>query len=314
LFDLHWIVAENPSRYGTVNFLFDSPAASSMHPILFEGFARTESNGKHGKVRPLWLGKQLFCSLGLDDKEPAHISRALDIVAMTLGLNRQDIRKASALGNDVARAWQPIMHPIKDRGEIFRRGTVSPAVIVVSSGTCDGGPAAAWLPELLGSEKNTIAFSGYCSPASIGGQLLSLKEVPVRERTRCSGHLCWPAGKTFAKSDIKATIEVLSGYSAHADQAGLLEWLFKRYPTDLKLAGRTVFIQHGIDSQRRALSDATKQRAGEVGIPISVIQPSCPDEWFDLDRGGEVLGKEQRRRQLTNEFERIRRELEEMGI
>lgn len=312
LFDLHWIVAENPGKYGVVDFLFDSPAASSMHPILLEGLARTESNGKHGKVRPLWLGKQLFRWLGLDDKEPPHISRVLEIVRMTLGLNYQGTAKTSELGNSVARAWQPIMRPIKDRRETFRGGIPNPAVIVVSSGACDGGPAAAWLPQLLGSANNIIALSGYCSPASIGGQLISLKDVPVHERARCSGDLYWSAGNTFAKSDIRANIEMLSGYSAHADQAGLLEWLFKPYQNGLRLAGRTVFIQHGTDSQRGALRDAAMRRAREVEMPISIIQPDCPDKWFNLDRGEVALGREERRRQLMNERERIERELEEV--
>lgn len=178
--------------------------------------------------------------------------------------------------------------------------------------SCDGGPAAAWLPKLLGSEIHTIALSGYCSLASIGGQLISLKDVPIRERARLSGNLSWSSDNTFAKSNIKATIETLSGYSAHADQAGLLEWIFKPYQNDLKLAGNTVFIQHGSDSQRSALADAATQRARDVGKEIPIILPDCPDKWFDLDHGGLALGKEQRRRQLIKEFERIRRELEEV--
>ena len=312
LFDLHWIVAENPVKYEAVNFVFDSPAASKMHPIILEGLSRSQSNGKHGKVRPLWLGKQLFRCFGLDDKEPAHIRRALEIVAVTLGLDRQDGEGASALGNEMARAWKPIMRPVKNRGEFFKNGVLTPSVVVVSSGSCDGGPASVWLPKLLGSEANTVALSGYCSPTSIGGQLIDLKDVSIRERSRCSDVLQWSAENTFAMSEIRAKVEVLSGYSAHADQTGLLDWLFKRYPNELKLAGRTVFIQHGTDNQRRALRAAAMQRAHELEVPVSVISPDCPNQWFDLDRGALAIGKEQRRRQLTEEFDRIRRELEEV--
>lgn len=312
LFDLHWIVAENPAKYEAVNFLFDSPAASKMHPILFEGLSRSQSNGKHGKVRPLWLGKQFLRWLGLDDKEPAHIRRALDIVAMTLGLVHLREVEVSELGNEVARDWKPIMHKVKDRFALFENGVPSPSVIVVSSGSCDGGPASAWLPKLLGSAHNTIALSGYCSPISIGGELIDLKDVSIRERARCSGALKWSAENTFAKSEIRANVEFLTGYSAHADQQGLLDWLFKRYPSDLKLAANTVFIQHGSDNQRRALCDAAMQRAQESGRHVSIIIPDCPMQWFDLDRGALSVGKEEKRRQLMDKLERLRLELEEV--
>lgn len=314
LFDLHWIVAENPAKFETVNFLFDSPAASRMHPIILKGLSRSETNGRHGKVRPLWLGKQLFRWLELDDKDPAHIRRALEIISATLGCNYKKDAGISGLGNEVAQAWTPIMRSVENRSEMLKHGTDGPSVVVVSSGACDGGPASFWLPRLLGSEANTVALTGYCSPSSIGGQLIDLQNVPIPDLARCSGELEWSAKNSFAKSDVRASVEILTGYSAHADQTALLNWLFKPYPNELKVAGHTVFIQHGTDNNRRALKDRAIQRAQDSGKRVSVISPDCPLQWFDLDRGGQAIDKEQKRRQLLDDHERIRRELEALEV
>ena len=50
----------------------------------------------------------------------------------------------------------------------------------------------------------------------------------------------------------------------------------------------------------------------ESGRPISLVSPDSPTQWFDLDRGALSIGKEEKRRQLEEEHERIRREMEEL--
>jgi len=314
LFDLHWLVAENPDRYASVSYLLDSPLAVRMHPVILDGLSRTESNGGHGKVRSLWMGKQLFRSLGLDDKDQDHVQRGIQIATMTLGLAKSPSNNDAALGNDVARAWRPIMRTVTSCRE---RGVQNPpiaTVVVLSSGTCDGGAAAAWLPKLLGSENTTVALTGYCSPSTIGGKLLRVKDTPLHERVRLTEKLEWSDENTFPMSGIRAQVTALTGYSAHADQEGLLDWLFKYHESQWKLAGRTVFVQHGANFQREALESAAMAKAESIGKAISLIRPDSPDCWFDLDRGGEAVAHEEKRRRLLQERHRIERELEEAGV
>ena len=58
---------------------------------------------------------------------------------------------------------------------------------------------------------------------------------------------------------IKAGVRVLSGYSAHADQAGLLEWVEKmdKKPSLIKLV-------HGESRARRVLSEILEGRGFQV--------------------------------------------------
>jgi hypothetical protein len=70
-------------------------------------------------------------------------------------------------------------------------------------------------------------------------------KMPPPERTRDTESLVSVNGITFPISRIKANIAQLRGYSAHADQTGLLDWLFwKNKQGPLQVTGRTIFIQH----------------------------------------------------------------------
>ena len=312
LFDLHWIVAEDPERYGQVAFHLDYPSARRMHPVMYEAFVRTETNGANGKVRPLWLGKQSFRWLGLDDKDPAHIDRMFDILAMTLDIKRTMNPESANFGNRVAQSWQRILTPIDDRKALMEQGRGA-RVVVTGSGSCEGGPARAWLPHLLRQESTVVGMLGYAPPTAIAGQLLALRKTPNSERARHTGYLEWSPEERVAVRDIKAEIVQIGGYSAHADQVGLLDWLVREFRGEWAATGRKVFIQHGNDDQRRALDAALQRRAAERGVAVASVLPDSDEQWFDLDAnglpdvdGGEGARIEMQIRRLQEELARVR--------
>lgn len=307
LFDLHWIVASDPQRYQDLHFVLDAPNAQRMHAPLLAALARTETNGAKGKVRPLWLGKQLFRWLGLDDKDPRQVARLLDIAAMTLGLEPSGA--PDDVGNAVARNWRPLMRRVSGRKQMLLQGLPRPCVLVTGSGSCDGGPAAAWLPRLLGSEATTVALSGHCAASSVGGQLYALRETPPAERARHSGALAWPDGASLAVAAIRARIERVPGYSAHADQAGLLDWLFWEFRDAWHASAPTIFVQHGEDGARQGLVQAIAGRADQLGKTVTTIAPASSEQWFDLDAGGAAIAADVRRAALLSEMRRLQREL-----
>jgi metallo-beta-lactamase family protein len=309
LFDLHWIVAEDPQRYAGVAFHLDAPSAQKMNTVLLEAAHRTENNGRKGKVRHLWLGKQMFRWFGLDDADPAHVKIVLDICRMTLSAKAGSVRKETPHGNALARAWRPIFRVIENRKQFAPEKSKCASVFVVSSGSCDGGPAAWWLPKLLSSADNTIALAGYCSASTVGGQLISLAQASVGERRRLTGSVTWPDGAKLPMAHVEAEIFGLSGYSAHADQSGLLDWIFEVREDLRPIAGRIVFIQHGGDTQRQQLAKAIKTRANEEGTAVEPISPGDPDVWFDLDRSACEISEEVRLRELEDEIARLTLEL-----
>lgn len=300
LFDLHWIVAENPERYGALPVYLDSPTARKIHRVMLEALARTESNGRNGKVRPLWLGKQMFRWFGLDDRHVEHVQRVMDICHVTLGHDPGSPASEGSLGNALAQGWRPIVQAPADREEIYGSIGKGPAILVVSSGTGDGGPAAYWLPKLLGRDNTIVALAGFCSPATIGGQLLAMAHLAPGERERLSETLSWPPNVSIAQREVRARITMLAGYSAHADQAGLLAWVF-----DCRgRAADQVFIQHGTDTNRAALRAAIEAHPGADGGRVKGMLPDA-DAVFDLDDGGRAIQPEEDLDDLEREIARL---------
>lgn len=287
MFDLSYLVAAHPEQYGQIEYLLDSPTASKISKITLEMLSETvEANGD-GKIRPMWLGKQLLRDLGLKTNCRQDFDAALQICQMTLGGEAYGGDR-NALGNQIAQQWRPIFSTVTDREQIL--DAPGPRVILMGSGTCDGGPAATWLPRLLSSPENTVALSGYCSPKTVGGSLLQLGGLRDADRELHTTEVTWRDhdGSTLHSlqaRDIKANITQLTGYSAHGDQIELVRWVFDEHAST-KGGGHPrsgVFLNHGEDKERYALKDALEAKAHQLGIAVPV---ECPDEsagWFDLE-------------------------------
>lgn len=281
LFDLHWLVAHERDRYAALSVQLDAPLARKLAPVLIEAFDRTQPNGK-GKVRPLWLGKQIFRWLGLDDTDPQDIDRAVDICHLTMGLPLAHPAVA-ARGNAVAQSWPNLLAPASNNPDVTSdTGTAGPRIVVATSGMGDHGRAAGWLRALLRDTTTIVAFSGYCAAASVGGHLQALAEIPCSERRRLRGDVVWGDGERIAERDIQASIAALSGYSGHADQAGLVAWVFPQFRGEFTPAARTIFVQHGNEQDRVALVRAIERRAEELGVSVECIRPMPADLTYRL--------------------------------
>lgn len=89
-----------------------------------------------------------------------------------------------------------------------------PAIIIAGSGMCSGGRIIDHLEEGLSDEKNDVLFVGYQARGTLGRDIL--KYGP-----RKNGYARINGEKVF----INAEVHRLGGYSAHADQRGLVEWV-----------------------------------------------------------------------------------------
>ena len=313
IFDLHWVVANDPGRYGNIDFILDSPTAQKIAPVVLKALQRTESNGK-GKVRHLWLGKQMYEWFGLDDRIPEDIHRLLEICRLSLCGSVDEKTTPSERGNMIARSWRSIFR-VMEKGKVRKLAPTSKAtVLVVSSGSCDGGPSAEWIPDLLRSPRSTIALTGYCAQDSVGGQLLALAASSPSERMRHTGSINWPdRGRSVPIAKIAAQIARLEGYSAHADQVGLVNWLLGADPTcPHGPVAQTVFLQHGNDQERTALKTAITERATVAGVQIDVSSPADSSRWIDLDAGLNSQPVRKDKAQIRQEIARLEAELAEV--
>jgi len=100
-----------------------------------------------------------------------------------------------------------------------------PAIIISASGMCEAGRIRHHLKHRLWEENSTILFVGHQAQGTLGRRL-----VDGEKQVRIFGE----------DITVKARIEYIEGFSGHADQKTLINWLgnFEKKP-------QTVFVVHG---------------------------------------------------------------------
>jgi metallo-beta-lactamase family protein len=101
-----------------------------------------------------------------------------------------------------------------------------PAVILAGSGMCSGGRIVEHLKAGIEDERNDIFFVGYQALGTLGREVVNYSRYR-RGYVRIDG----------GKYNIGADVHTLTGYSAHADQKGLLEWVgaMRETPGEVRL-------------------------------------------------------------------------------
>ncbi len=123
-----------------------------------------------------------------------------------------------------------------------------PMVILAGSGMCTGGRIVDHLKTGIEDPKNDIIFVGYQAHGTPGRYIQEYAGKPEGyvelEGERCS---------------IRARIYVLGGYSAHADQKELIEWV-----QSMPEKPRSIKLVHGEAGARKVLGDVLRSRGYEV--------------------------------------------------
>ena len=117
-----------------------------------------------------------------------------------------------------------------------------PCMIMAGSGMCSGGRIMHHLRHNLPIPGTAVLIVGFQSPGSLGRKL-----VDGAEKVMMFGE----------EIPVRASIHTMGGFSAHADQSGLLDWFSVVAPSK----PRTI-ITHGEDRARIALSDLIHSRFG----------------------------------------------------
>ena len=303
LFDLHQVFRADPDRYAQVPVYLNAPMAAQVNEVYAGALQRKEPI-RANVLKPMWMNKRLFEWLGFSETPEGEVQLEAYLAEMFSSPknnipyrfdreSRQLEWRTRRLPGVIYTTYdQPIRH-VTDPTD-----TTVPCIVVTGGGMCDGGMILGYLENLLRRESTTLLFTGYLSPATIGGKLLQYSKLPPDERRRASEQLEWPdpdrkkPAHRVPLSEVTAHIEQLPGYSGHADQPGLLDWLFSTFKDRLNLAARTIFITHGGESQRRDLQTAIEARSaewtalhGDHHPGVTVHRPKKRDGWFDLDAG-----------------------------
>ncbi len=129
-----------------------------------------------------------------------------------------------------------------------------PCIIISASGMCEGGRVLHHLQHALGDERNTVLFVGFQGEGTLGRRLRDGAD----------------AVNVFGEPVIvRAEIQALDGFSAHADQSELLQWVARFRP-----APRTIFLVHGEPEPAETLAGLLRQR-----VPSTVHVPRLHEEF-----------------------------------
>ncbi|MCP4246259.1 MAG: MBL fold metallo-hydrolase [bacterium] len=134
------------------------------------------------------------------------------------------------------------------------RGT---CIILSASGMCTAGRIKHHLAKNISRPESIVVFVGYQARGTLGRLL-----VDGRTEVRIHGR----------QHEVRARVTQIHGFSAHADQGGLLEWLGA-----LESPPQRVFLTHGEEQAANALADAIR---GKWSWPVDV--PEYRSE-YELD-------------------------------
>jgi len=124
-----------------------------------------------------------------------------------------------------------------------------PCIIISASGMAEAGRVKHHIKNNIGSSKNTILIVGYCTPGSLGGRLKSGLETV----------------KIFGEEyDVRAKVEVIEAYSAHADYNEMIGYLACQDKSKVK----RIYLVHGeIDSMEFFKDQLGKAGYKDIYIP-----------------------------------------------
>ena len=166
-----------------------------------------------------------------------------------------------------------------------------PRVIISSSGMANAGRIRHHLKHGLWDERNAVVFIGYQAIGTLGRILLD-----GAEKVKLLGE----------EIAVKAEIFDLVGFSAHADEPMLLDWLhhFEKKPVK-------IFLTHGEEDESVPLAKTIKEM-----FHIDTILPSLNDE-YSLNTTGrdleEKISKKDMEKTLYEDFRLIQDNMQNLS-
>lgn len=135
----------------------------------------------------------------------------------------------------------------------YLTSTARPAIVIAGHGMCAGGRIVNYLKAMLGDSRHNVIFVGYQAKGTPGAAL--------QAHGPRGGYVELDKDRYV----VRAAVTTLGGYSAHADQQGLVDFVtgMDEWPSEIRLV-------HGEAGAKKALSEVLRRkyslakREGEV--------------------------------------------------
>ena len=167
------------------------------------------------------------------------------------------------------------------------------AIIISASGMCEVGRIKHHLKHHLWEPNSTILFVGYQAPGTLGRRLVDgEKTVKI-------------FGEEIA---VNARIEYIEGYSGHADQEWLLNFIYS-----FIMKPKHIFLVHGEPSGQEILKEKILQTA-QIPVTIPSFGESYTlDDTLAVEQVAEPIGIYRlERRDVIDKIKKLKEELDDM--
>ena len=134
--------------------------------------------------------------------------------------------------------------------------TRQPAIVITGNGMCSAGRIVNYLKAMLEDPRHNVIFTGYQARGTPGRA--------IQQYGPTGGYVDLD-GERF---NIRAGITTLGGYSAHADQKGLVDFIarMRHWPEEVRLV-------HGEETAKQALTELLQQKAAKQQRQLEVVIP-----------------------------------------
>ena len=169
-----------------------------------------------------------------------------------------------------------------------------PCVIISASGMCEVGRIKHHLKHNLWNPNSTILFVGYQAPGTLGYSIVNgAKKVKI-------------FGDEIA---VNARIEYLEGYSGHADQEGLMNFIYSFIKKP-----KQIFLVHGEENSQEVLKEKIEE---EVNLPVIIAEFG---ETYEINDEVKFVSKIEkklpvtRRTEVLNRLDKLKDEIMDMEL
>ncbi len=279
------IVSETLDKGGTV--VIPSFAVGRTQEILYE----------LNKLKEKTDDEQFLKQYETLMKAPVYVDSPLAISATEVFKENTDLFE-DEIKEEILRGDNPLEFPglkftmTSDESKALNEDP-TPSVIISASGMCDVGRIKHHLKHNLWNPKSTILFVGYQAPGTLGYSIVNgAKKVKI-------------FGEEIA---VNARIEYIEGYSGHADQEWLMNFVYS-FITKPK----HIFLVHGEEESQNVLQEKIINEAG-----INTVIPAF-GETYELNDEIPVVNKIERKApvvtikdEVLQRLEKVKNELRDM--
>lgn len=280
------IVSETLDRGG--NVIIPSFAVGRTQEILYE----------INKLKEVKNDEEFLKKYETLMKAPVYVDSPLAISATEVFQNNMDLFEEE-VKEEMKKGDNPLEFPglqftrTADESKALNEDP-KPSIIISASGMCEVGRIKHHLKHNIWNPNNTILFVGYQAEGTLGKKIVS-GEKKV---------------KIFGEEiSVNAQIEYIEGYSGHADQEWLLNFVYS-FITKPK----HIFLVHGEFEGQKVLKEKLEEN---VDIPVTI-----PDygENYNLDAVPKIVSKIEKtdkyrflRLEVVDRLATLKEELEDMA-